>query len=53
MNELAYEQGKEAKLRGWERWCPHARNEVSLFWLAGYDGIPYHQVQALAARSDK
>ncbi len=51
MNKLAYEQGKEAKERGWDRLSPnfpYSQKSVSLFWLAGYDGIPFAQVQAFA-----
>jgi hypothetical protein len=48
MNKLAYEQGKEAKERGWDRLTPHGCRSISLFWLAGYDGIPFEQVQAFA-----
>lgn len=48
MNRLAYDQGKEAKERGWDRLTPHGRQSLSLFWLAGYDGIPFEQVQAFA-----
>ncbi len=48
MNRLAYDQGKEAKERGWDRLTPHGCRSISLFWLAGYDGIPFEQVQAFA-----
>jgi hypothetical protein len=40
VNDKAYQQGKEAKERGYERNSPYKKLVAEKYWLAGYDGKP-------------
>lgn len=52
INKIAYEQGCMAKANGWDRISPYS-NAQKLYWLAGYDGVPYKQVKQFAGMNLK
>lgn len=43
--KAAYEQGKDAAEKGYERTSPYINLNAEHYWYAGFDGIPYEQVR--------